>query len=139
MPEQVSGLKDTLFDSTSNSLAEASVYASVQSQREKDQKEQLPLFSQSMARFHAMDLFDIQDQIKALSTHVQLCCPQVASHFGSSSVRVDAPVDSDLPVILAGRQLSNLCQLLDSLSWLVDEKVHIQQMAGASGAGYVQM
>ena len=42
-------------------------------------------------------------------------------------------------VVLSGDHLSTLHQLLDSLSWLVDEKVHIQQMAGASRAGYVQM
>ena len=32
-----------------------------------------------------------------------------------------------------------MCQLLGSPSWLVDEKVHIQQMAGVSREGYVQM
>ena len=69
-----------------------------------------------------MDLFDIQNQIKALSTHVHLCCPQLASHFCSSSVRVSSPVDSDLPAIQAGRQLSTLCQLLTASNGLGTKK-----------------
>ena len=41
--------------------------------------------------------------------------------------------------ILSGDQLSTLHHLLDSLSWLVNEKVYIQQKSEASSAGYEQM
>ena len=99
MPKHVSELEDTLFDSTCKSLAEASIHASVLSQREKDGKEGISSFNLPMVRFHTMYLFEIQDKIKALSTHVQLCYPQLASHFGFISVRTDT-----------------LCQLLDSLT-----------------------
>ena len=35
--------------------------------------------------------------------------------------------------------MSNLCQLLDSLFWILDEKNHIQELAGISGEDYTAM
>ena len=63
MPEVVSGLEDALFHSTSKSLAEASIHASVLSKREKASEGTFSIFCQSIARVHAMDLFDVQNQI----------------------------------------------------------------------------
>ena len=35
--------------------------------------------------------------------------------------------------------MSNLCQLLESFSWMLDEKAHIQELAGISGEDYINM
>ena len=48
-------------------------------------------------------------------------------------------MDPQFPHCLSGTQLSALCQLLDSLSWIIDEKIHIQELAGISGEDYTAM
>ena len=40
---------------------------------------------------------------------------------------------------MTGQQVSNLCQLLESFSWMLDKKVHIQELAGISGEDYINM
>ena len=48
-------------------------------------------------------------------------------------------IDPQLPHWMNGNQVSNLCQLLDSLSWILDEKNHVQDLAGISGNDYTEM
>ena len=141
MDEKLAGFKETLqAHSVRNSLAEVANRASVMSQREKDRRFRVNAFSQPLARFHAMDLYDIQAKLQDLADHAKLICPQLASNFGTSAAGADAVMDTDSPpVTLTADQLSPLYELLGSLLWVVDDKVHIQQMAGTSRAGYVQM
>ena len=40
---------------------------------------------------------------------------------------------------MAGQQVSNLYHLLKSLFWMLDEKIHIQELAGISGEDYINM
>ena len=43
------------------------------------------------------------------------------------------------PMWLNGQKVSNLCWLLDSLSWVVDERVHIQELAGLNEDDYTHI
>ena len=48
-------------------------------------------------------------------------------------------IDPIKPRGINGAQVSNLCQLLDSLSWFLNERIHIQELAGISGGDYTAM
>ena len=43
------------------------------------------------------------------------------------------------PCWMNGALVSNLCQLLDSLSWVLDERIHIQELEGISEGDYTSM
>ena len=67
-----------------------------------------------MAKFHAMNLLDVQDHLPVICQHLKGSVPSLQP----LSVLVPKPgeiLDSVLPHYLLGDQLSNLCQLLDSL------------------------
>ena len=43
------------------------------------------------------------------------------------------------PRWMNGGQVSNLCQLLDSLSWVMDERIHVQELARINEDDYTKM
>ena len=98
----------------------------------------LSAFSHPMAKFHAMDLFNIRYQLTQLCDYVKRTVTSLRSLAGlvpGPSKRID-PMK---PRWMNGAQVSNLCQLLDSLSWILDEKNHIQELAGISREEYTVM
>ena len=48
-------------------------------------------------------------------------------------------IDPSKPMWLTGEKVSNICWLLDSLSWVVDERVHIQELAGLNEDDYTHI
>ena len=93
-------------------------------QREKDCKVRVGAFNHPMVKFHAMDLFDIKYQVSQLCNYVKRTVPSRCKLDGL----VPGPgerIDPMLPCWMYGAQVSILCQLLDSLSWVLDEKIHI--------------
>ena len=76
-----------------------------------------------------------QDHLYVICQHVKGSVPSLQPLSGLVPKPKEI-LDSVLPHTLSGDQLSTLCQLLDSLCWIVDEKVHIQQLAGVSGVSY---
>ena len=59
--------------------------------------------------------------------------------LGSLAGLVPGPgkrIDPMKPRWMNGAQFSNLCQLLDSLSWVVDERIHVQELAGINEDDY---
>ena len=87
-----------------------------------------------MAKFHAGDLFYIEAKASDLAEHTRLLCPSLVSYFGSSSAGEGLVVDVASPVSLTGDQMKPLKQLIGGLLHMVDDKVHIQQMAATSRA-----
>ena len=51
----------------------------------------------------------------------------------------DVVMEVESPVNMTGDQLKPLYQLIGRLLCMVDNKVHIQQMAATTRAGYMQM
>ena len=97
-------------------------------QREKDHKLRVGAFSHPMAKFHAMDLFDIKYHVAQICDYMKRTIPSRCALAGL----VPGPgerIDPMLPNWMNGNQVSNLCQLLDSLFWVLDEKNLSQELA----------
>ena len=122
---------------TRNVLSEVSSRQQILTQREKDRKFRGNSFVQPMAKFHALDLFDIQQDVVDLAGHASLVCPQLASTFGTSASESVGQVEYDASQTVSLGQIAPLFEMIGRLHWNVDNKVHIQQMAGTSKAGYV--
>ena len=117
VPEPVSGIDPDHHPATPPTLDRLV-------QRERARRDRVGSFDQPMAKFHAMDLLDVQDHLSVICEHVKGSVPSLQQLSGL----VPKPgeiLDSVLPHTLSGDQLSTLCQLLDSLCWIVDEKVNI--------------
>ena len=121
---------------TRNFCQEISSRQLVESQREKDRKFRGNSFVQPMAKFHALDLFDLQAEIADLAGHASLVAPPLASAFGASAAD-GVGVNYDPDATVSYRDLAPMYDMIGRLLWSVDRKVHVQQMAGTSKAGYV--
>ena len=66
-------------------LSEDSSRQQVLTQREKDRKFRSNCFVQPLAKYHALDLFDIQQLVGDLTGHASLVSPHLASNFGTSA------------------------------------------------------
>ena len=121
---------------TRNFCQEISSRQLVESQREKDRKFRGNSFVQPMAKFHALDLFDLQAEIADLAGHASLVAPPLASAFGTSAAD-GVGVNYDPDATVSYRDLAPMYDMISRLLWSVDRKVHVQQMAGTSKAGYV--
>ena len=82
-------------------------------------------------------MFDIEAQCLDLAEHTKMICSQLASNFRTSPPGADAVMKDDS--LVSGEQLKPLYQLIGSLLCLVDDKVHMQQIAGTTRVGYVHM
>ena len=118
-------------------LSEVSSRQQVLTQREKDRKFRGNCFVQPLAKFHALDLFDIQQSVCDLTAHASLVAPTLASNFGTSASDGLAQPDFDPSQTITLGEIAPVWELMGRLHWTVDNKVHIQQMAGTSKAGYV--
>ena len=121
---------------TRNFCQEISSRQLVESQREKDRKFRGNSFVQPMAKFHALDLFHLQAEIADLAGHASLVAPPLASSFGTSAADGNG-VNYDPDATVSYRDLAPMYDMISRLLWSVDRKVHVQQMAGTSKAGYV--
>ena len=91
-----------------------------------------------MAKFYVMDLFDITYHVSYICDYVKRTVP---FHHALAGL-VPGPgerIDPLLPHWMNGDQVSALCQLLDSLFWVFEKKIHIQELAGISGEDYTAM
>ena len=121
---------------TRNFCQEVSSRQLVENQREKDRKFRGNSFVQPMAKFHALDLFDLQVEIQDLAGHASLVAAPLASQFGTSAAD-GTGVIYDPDATVSYRDLAPMYEMISRLLWSVDRKVHVQQMAGTSKAGYV--
>ena len=121
---------------TRNFCQELSSRQLVESQRQKDRKFRGNSFVQPMAKFHALDLFDLQVEIQDLAGHASLVAAPLASNFGTPAAD-GTGVNYDPDATVSYRDLAPMYDMIGRLLWSVDRKVHVQQMAGTSKAGYV--
>ena len=93
-----------------------------------------------MAKFHSLDLFDMEHSMGDLVAKAELGCPQLTSIFGTT-VTDDSgmELDTDLSQSLTVEQVLPLYWGLNSLQCMVDKRVYIQQMDGTTKIGYVPM
>ena len=138
MQSQFSQIQSQLaVQDTRNVLAEVSSRQQVLTQREKDRKFRGNCFTQPMAKYHALDLFDTQQAVADLTAHASLVCPQLASNFGTSASSGATQPEYDPSQTVTLGEIAPVYDLMGRLLWLVDNQVHTQQMAGTSKAGYV--
>merc|ERR1711873_1709 len=86
--------------------------------------------------FNVLDLFDLQAEITDLTGHASLVAPPLASAFGASAAN-GVGVNYDPDATVTYRDLAPMYDMISRLLWSVDRKVHVQQMARTSKAGYV--
>ena len=122
---------------TRNFCQELSSRQLVESQRQKDRKFRGNSFVQPMAKFHALDLFDLQAEVADLAGHASLVAPPLASAFGTSAAELVGRGTYDPDTTVTYRDLAPLYDMISRLLWTTDRRVHVQQMAGTSKAGYV--
>ena len=82
-----------------------------------------------------MDLFNIRYQLAQCCEYLKGTVPALRP-LARLVLGPGKRIDPMKPRWLNGQQVSNLCQLLDSLSWVVDERVHIQELAGLNEFDY---
>ena len=104
--------------------------------REKDRKLMMSSLSNPIARVHAMDLMDIRYQLNQLKMYVKNQVPALHPLSGLSPGPGEM-IDPHLGMSLPGDKVSNICFLLENLSWLVDERVSVQQSAGSHKSDYL--
>ena len=83
--------------------------------REKECKAKLSTLNNPITKVHCMDLFDIRYQLAQLCWYLKNSVPALRS----LARLVPGPgkrIDPTKPRWMSGQQVSNLCQLLDSLS-----------------------
>ena len=138
MQNQFSQIQSQLsVQDTRNVLSEVSSRQQVLTQREKDRKFRGNCFVQPLAKYHALDLYDIQQLVGDLTGHASLVSPQLASTFGTSASDGAGQVEYDASQTVSLGQIAPLYDIMGHLLWMVDNKVHIQQMARTSKAGYI--
>ena len=92
--------------------------------REKDRKQMMSSLSNPTARVHAMDLMDIRYQLHQLKMYVKnqvLALHPLSGLYPGPGEMMDPHLGMSLP----GDKVSNICFLLENLSWLVDERVSV--------------
>ena len=109
----------------------------VETQREKDRKFRGNSFVQPMVKLHVLDLFDMQAEVTDLAGHASLVAPPLASAFGTSAAELVGRGTYDPDTTVTYRDLAPLYDMISRLLWTTDRRVHVQQMAGTSKAGYV--
>ena len=88
----------------------------------KDRRVKVASFSHLRAKVHTIDLFDISHKFARLYHYVKSTVPALrplARIVPGTGERID-PFRTHF---MTGQQVSNLCQLLESFSWMLDEKV----------------
>ena len=92
--------------------------------------------SNPIARVHAMDLMDIRYQLHQLKMYVKnqvLALHPLSGLFPGPGEMMDPHLGMSLP----GNTVSNICYLLEHLSWLVDKRVSVQKSAGSHKSDYL--
>ena len=104
--------------------------------REKDRKQMMSSLSNPIARVHAMDLMDIRYQLNQLIMYMKNQVPALHPLSGLLPGPGEM-VDPHLGLSLPKDKVSNICYLLDHLSWVVDKRVSIQRSAGSHKSDYL--
>ena len=107
-------------------------------QRERDRISRIAKFQQLPCKFHCADLFDIETHILDLAEHVRHLVPNLAPLVGQPLLNVtDLELRVDNSHKYEEKQLVPMIGMVWKLARFVDDRIHVQQAAGASSVGYV--
>merc|ERR1711873_200947 len=107
-------------------------------QRERDRVSRIAKFGHATTKFHCADLFDMETHILDLAEHVRHLVPNLVPLVGQPLLNV---TDLELRVNNSHKneekQLVPMIGMVWKLARFVDDRIHVQQAAGASSVGYV--
>ena len=107
-------------------------------QRERDRITRIAKFQQQPCKFHCADLFDIETHILDLAEHVRHLVPNLAPLVGQPLLNVtDLELRVDNSHKYEEKQLVPMIGMVWKLARFVDDRIHVQQAAGASTVGYI--
>ena len=107
-------------------------------QRERDRRTRIDKFHQLPCKFHCADLFDIETHILDLAEHVRHLVPNLAPLVGQPLLNVtDLELRVDKSRKYEEHQLVPMIGMVWKLARFVDDRIHVQQAAGASTVGYI--
>ena len=93
-----------------------------------------------MVKYHAMDMCDIEHAMRDCISMADLAVPVLAPTFRPSADEdSDMQVDVDPVTPLTVGDIQPVWQALRTLRWMIDDRIHIQKMAGTAQVGYVPM
>merc|ERR1712240_488361 len=108
-------------------------------QRERDRVSRIAKFPQAVAKFHCADLFDMATQILDLADHVRHLVPNLAPLVGQPLLNVtDMELRVDTSRHYAEKQLVPMIGMIWKLARFIDDRIHVQEAAGACSVGYAQ-
>ena len=85
---------------------------------------------------HLMDLFDIHYNLHQLCEYVKSQVPALR-HLTRLAPGPGESVHHHLGMPLPGKTVSNICYLLEQLSWIVGERAAVQREAGSHKTDYL--
>merc|ERR1712082_238071 len=107
-------------------------------QRERDRVSRVAKFQQAACKFHCADLFDIETHILDLADHVRHLVPNLAPLVGQPLLNVtDLELRVDNSRTYAEKQLTPMIGMIWKIARFIDDRIHVQEAAGASSVGYV--
>merc|ERR1712112_41308 len=108
-------------------------------QQKRDRITRIANFQQAACKFHCADLFDIETHILDLAKHVRHLVPNLAPLVGQPLLNV---TDLELRVDKSRKydedQLMPMIGMIWKLARFIDDRIHVQEAAGASTVGYTQ-
>merc|ERR1712112_104520 len=108
-------------------------------QRERDRMSRIAKFGHATTKFHCADLFDMETHILDLADHVRHLVPNLAPLVGQPLLNVtDLELRVDSSRTYAEKQLVPMIGMIWKLACFIDDRIHVQQAAGACSVGYTQ-
>ena len=108
-------------------------------QRERDRASRIAKFPQATTKFHCADLFDMETQILDLADHVRHLVPNLAPLVGQPLLNVtDLELRVDDSRTYAETQLVPMIGMIWKIARFIDDRIHVQEAAGACTVGYTQ-
>ena len=104
--------------------------------RERERMQLMQSQTDPVARAHLMDLFDIHYHLHQLCEYVKNQVPALR-HLSRLTPGPGEFVQHHRGMSLPGQKVSNICYLLDQLSWIVGERAAVQKEAGANKSDYL--
>ena len=104
--------------------------------RERERMQLMRAQPNPVARAHLMDLFDIHYQLHQLCEYVKNSVPALR-HLSRLTPGPNETALPHLGMALPGQKVSNICYLLDQLSWIVGERAAVQKAAGEHKSDYL--
>merc|ERR1711873_221592 len=128
-------LEEHSQQNTANKIRARQIYIE---QRERDRVSRIAKFQQAACKFHCADLFDIETHILDLAKHVRHLVPNLAPLVGQPLLNMtDLELRVDNSRQYEEKQLVPMIGMVWKLARFVDDRIHVQQAAGASFVGYV--